>query len=584
MTRELRPSLEHGLYILVFCLALSLRFANLGAAPLTEAEAQRALAAHQIAVGEPATGSGVEPAYLALTAATFTLLGSNEFLARFWPALFGSLLVLFPCFVSGVLGRKPAILFALALAVDPALVALSRQASGMLLGLGLAAFALLAWSRSRWTLAGVLAAFTLLSGPGIVFAALTLLLGWGVLAKTLGSAPVRAFVKGLNARKISSEGRRAFMLSGLAALFLLSTLFLRVPQALAGLGGSLSGLLAGSFISSGETTLGLLLRLLAYGLLPVLFGLLGLWRSWRDGYGFGTALGWLAFAGLLLVMIFPGAGAANLIWVLIPMWALAAMEFARILRLPTEEPLAALGELALLSLLFLFGALTLAEVTTLDPTLQQFRVNVLILGILALLALASVILIALGWSRQAAWRGFSWAIGLFLLVGLLAVSFRLAGRQPSAADLWSEGPAAGQTALLLSTLEDLSARAIGEDRALDVVLETDSAALAWTLRAWPKLHSIEQATGLTQPAAIISAEAGEQPARASAYRGQSFVLAQQPDWGRGWPPDLLKWLLFRETPVRSETVILWLRSDLFPDGGDAEAVNENNETDGSTSP
>ena len=81
--------------LLAFLLALGLRFIRLGELPLTNSEARLALDALQIAQGgSPALSSHV--AYTNLTAILFFLVGSFNFLARFWPALVGSALVFVP--------------------------------------------------------------------------------------------------------------------------------------------------------------------------------------------------------------------------------------------------------------------------------------------------------------------------------------------------------------------------------------------------------------------------------------------------------------------------------------------------------
>ena len=89
------PRYEKILYLLAFLLALGLRFVRLGELPLTDSEARLALDALSIVKGRsPALSSQV--AYTNLTAVLFFVFGSFNFLARFWPALAGSVLVFVP--------------------------------------------------------------------------------------------------------------------------------------------------------------------------------------------------------------------------------------------------------------------------------------------------------------------------------------------------------------------------------------------------------------------------------------------------------------------------------------------------------
>jgi hypothetical protein len=51
----------------------------------------------------------------------------------------------------------------------------------------------------------------------------------------------------------------------------------------------------------------------------------------------------------------------------------------------------------------------------------------------------------------------------------------------------------------------------------------------------------------------------------SAYRGQDFVWRQRLQWD-GLPlPEWWRWLVNRQLPREDETIILWVRDDLFPD-------------------
>ena len=48
------------------------------------------------------------------------------------------------------------------------------------------------------------------------------------------------------------------------------------------------------------------------------------------------------------------------------------------------------------------------------------------------------------------------------------------------------------------------------------------------------------------------------------YRGQDFVWRQTPSWD-ALPTYLLHWVTYRELPTQGETIILWVRQDLFID-------------------
>ena len=182
-------TLEHALYALALLLALGLHFLHLGRLPLSDSEAGWALQAMQVADGaRPVVGAN--PAYVHLTAALFFVFDATNFLARFWPALAGSLLVLGAWILRGRLGRVPALILAFGLALDPGLAALSRQAGGPMLAIAGIVFTILLWLDGRRSAAGAAAGLTILAGPSLWFGLLGIGLAWALEA-WIGPRPVR---------------------------------------------------------------------------------------------------------------------------------------------------------------------------------------------------------------------------------------------------------------------------------------------------------------------------------------------------------------------------------------------------------
>ena len=98
-------TIEDALYIVAFGLALGLRLFQLGAAPLTDAEASWALQALDLfSTRQPQVGP--QPAYVLLTGLSFTLFKATAFLARLLPALAGGLLALLPALLRPLLGSS----------------------------------------------------------------------------------------------------------------------------------------------------------------------------------------------------------------------------------------------------------------------------------------------------------------------------------------------------------------------------------------------------------------------------------------------------------------------------------------------
>ncbi len=177
---------EHFIYGLAILLALGLRFIGLGNTPLSDTEASSALQA--LSAFQPGhVISGGQPGYVLLTAVSFFLTGSSEFFARFWPAVFGTLLVLVPYLGRERLGQKAALVMAFAVAIEPSLVAASRQADGRMLAITGLAFAVVFFLRRNAVWAGIATGFAILGGPTVWYGLLAIALGWSAFRLTTAS-------------------------------------------------------------------------------------------------------------------------------------------------------------------------------------------------------------------------------------------------------------------------------------------------------------------------------------------------------------------------------------------------------------
>ena len=157
---------EFSFYMIAFVLAIALRFVQLGALPLTDAEATWALQAWKVAQGaKPLVGPN--PAYVLLTSLLFYVLGTSNLLARFVPALVGSALVFVPYLFRERIKARPAVLLAVFLALDPGLTALSRQAGSAILAITFILFAWASFYNEKQRIGGVFVGLALLSGPAV---------------------------------------------------------------------------------------------------------------------------------------------------------------------------------------------------------------------------------------------------------------------------------------------------------------------------------------------------------------------------------------------------------------------------------
>jgi hypothetical protein len=549
---------EGWLYGLAFLLALGLRLFRLGALPLTDAEAQWALQAWQLAHGKhPLLGSQV--VYLLPSAFFFFVFGSSNFFARLLPALSGSALVWLPWLFRRQVKPRPALILAFALAVEPGLLALSRQAGSPILAVTFLLFAWGFWEQNKPRLAGIFAALALLSGAALWAGVLGLFITWAIR-------------QGVEARRAeeSPEGPAAKRLawaeawkSGLPVLILAASLFFLSPNGLSAWLNALPEYLRGWNRPTDVGALRLFLALLIYQPLALVFAALAIVRGWRRSGGRILRLTLWLLVALALAIFYPAHQVSDLAWPLLPLWALAALGVAPYVRLERVSRREAAGVAAFTVFLLLFAWLDLTGLLwTPVPSPQASLRWVLLIGALLLL-LVSLLLIAAGWSGQIARYGAAW--GTLAVLGLytLSAAWNAAElRQPSAAELWTPGARPLQADLLIQSVNDLSDWNQGHRFALPVTINrVDSPALQWLLRDHA-VEVVEQVVPAATPALLIT-PAQVNPGLEAPYRGQDFLWRMQVDWEVLQPLDWLRWVALRSLPVSGETILLWARQDVF---------------------
>lgn len=567
----LRMKNEGWLYGLAFVIALGFRLVQLGATPLTDSEATLALQALAIARGAGPL-LGAPPAYMLFTSILFAVIENTNLMARLVPALAGSALVFVPYYFRERLKARPALILAFLVAIDPGLVAISRLAGGTMLAVTFPLFAWAMWTHRRLIPAGIFAGMALLSGTSLWAGLLTVGVAW-------------LFQRGLSTR-IRSEGAsvsdthspvttyelRPFLLALILTIALAGTLFFMAPNGLSAWVSSLPEYFKGWTAPSVMTPGRMLFTLLVYEPLGIFLAILSLIRGYRTGSGviIGLSL-WLA-AALVIGIFYRQPG--ELVWVILPLLALAALELSRSLNIfPAEQLEVGVVTTALLILLayiwFDIAAIGL------DP-FNQFVTNIPIIGSIqnpryAILYGAIAILItciafvAIGWSARTAWLGSTWAFVLFFTAYSLGAAWSGSGlRNPNGVELWLPEQRPAQADLLTASVDDISEFSTGHSKGQPVtVMGIDSPALEWLLRN----HPVEVVSTLNPQVAppIVITPLMQDLGLPSAYRGQDFIWRQRVQWDTMPAPEWWRWLVNRQLPRENETIILWARDDLFPD-------------------
>ena len=586
-------SRETLLYGIALLMGICLRFYNLGAFPLSEDEAKWAVQALQVA--KPALQSsdftiGPQPGYVFLTGFLFTLLNSSEFLARFWPALVGSALILLPILFRRVLGPTAALIMAFGLAIDPGLIAVSRQAGGPMMALSFTLLAIGFWVNNKGKASGTLSGLASLSGPSVFTGVISLSISY-FLSKffwkgwtSQGESANRATEKldppnGLDGEssvlnpKNGLTGNRWFLLSAGLTVLIIGTYFLQYPQGLVAWFKTIPAYLSGWVVPSGIPAGQILLALFVFELFALLFGTAGIVR-WifnsivdreQDRNPFLPVSLWIMTAMLILIL-YPGRHVSGLIWVSVPLWAAASIELSRFIPTWKIHPASVLLAFFIFILCaLLWNALIVSEqMLVLFGTTQIGIKLALIAGVLAIGTL-TVILVSLGWSWVTANRGLVWGISAALLVYIMSVGWgaaQLRGNRPQ--ELWYPPPGTGQGHLFQDTLEDISSGYTGFPQEIQILSTIQTPGMRWTMRDFYNTRFIPILPLEDLPPVIITKVVDNIPTREASYRGQDFVWSTQTGWNGTYPADFLSWFTFRDTPLENEFLVLWVRSDLFP--------------------
>jgi len=562
---------EGWLYWLAFLVALGFRLIQLGAVSLTDSEASLALQALHVAQGKSPLLEP-QPGYILFTSVFFLIIEGTSFMARFVPALAGGALVFVPYFFRDRLKPRPALILAFLFTFDPGLVALSRQSGGTMLAVTFLLFTWGMWRKGHSIPAAIFAGFALLSGPSIWFGLLMLGLTWIFLQ---GTQPKP--VKPSTDNRQSLTVNRQALIALFATLLIAGTLFFTVPNGLSAVLASIPAYLNGWVSPSVFPPGRVLLTFLLYEPFGVFLAIFALIRGFRIKSPRVTRLSLWLGVSLLLAIFYRQTG--ELAWAIIPLLILAAQEISRMFEIFPEERIEVGIVAGVIMILLVYLWINLANLA-LNPYEQiastampifgrmfQLPVGpryVILFGALLILGIC-ITLVALGWSPRTARLGATWSFGLFLGIYALASAWGASGlRIQNGVELWSPDPPPTQADLLLASISDISRMSRGHAQSQPVtVMGISSPALEWTLRN----HEVEVVSVLdplvAQPIVItpVMSDLG----LPSAYRGQDFTWRQMPSWDAIQNPDWIRWLVYRQLPRETETILLWARDDLFPD-------------------
>ena len=554
-------TLEQICYIVALTAAVVVRFIFLNQAALPDSEAVLALQSLHLAQGIPVV-IGPNPGYVLPTALIMFLAGASNWTARLVPALMGVLAAGIPYLMRDRLGRMAAVMLAFFLALDPGLVAVSRQAGGQMIGLAALLLAIVCFMQRKAVWAGLFASLALLGGPSIwPNAAMLALAGW------LASRGAE------NDKSLESIDLRAMGLTALAVFTLVGTCFFIFPTSLSAGFSSLPAYIQGWTLPPAVPVLQMLAALVGYEAFGLVLGLGGALRgAFNNRIDRFLLLWWLL--GLALALIYPARQVFDLDWTVVPLLILAARWLAPMFDLETDRK-AIYGQACLILLLLIMIANLVVSWPAGDANSGDQLFRYLVLGVAILLIAAETFLVIWGWSSRIGLYGLALGIAAALFVFSLSAlgnATGYSGRPP--AELWSAGPAFAQADLVTSTLHDYVGWRPDAQKVPSVILvNLDSPALEWLLRDYPGLRVEKAVPTEVKPEFMLSLDTTKVD-QTAAYTGTSFDLARSPDWALIAPKEWVNWLFYRSIPTevwKKQAIVLWVRSDLFP-GASTKAV------------
>ena len=556
-------SFEKALYALAFILAVVLRSWHLGTLPLSDAEANLALRAINLSHGFVDTLSS-DVVYGLLTGGLMALFGPTNLIARLIPALMGSVLVLVPWLFSKHIGRTASIVLAFWLALDPGLLAISRQADSTMIAIVLVTATIGLILCRQWVLAGVTSGLYFLAGPAT----------WhGVIVIGLTAAFWFAFLAS-NPKAEDAQAKKPNILGLLAAfaitLIVVGTAGFTMPKVLSAAAMNLP-----DYLNAWRQDLGFAasLGLIGLGLTELPALILGLWQFFsglRQRNKVDILLGVIWALATILAAFLPSRTMAVFAWGLLPLGALAARRLDALLKshIPLTLPDKVQTVASLAGGIFLWLSLLglILQPLNFEDNLARLRLAVFVVGI-ALWILVTI-LIGWGWSKSAAVRGNQIALGFFLAVFIITTSWRASGNSSHPeAEIW-RSPTPVNADVLIKLVQSAGEWTSGNPDSLNLYVTAAAPdSVKWLLRYQRNTQYVAAVSPSDAVTAVITEDV-DNPTLGANYRGERVDWLRVPAWytmtGRDW----LRWLANREAPLEvQQRYIFWLRSDAFPTPG-----------------
>jgi hypothetical protein len=304
-----------------------------------------------------------------------------------------------------------------------------------------------------------------------------------------------------------------------------------------------------------------LLAVIAYQPFAFVFAIISAIRGWNQSDNTSRWLSIWILVFLLSSLLYPGRQVYDSVWILAPLWVLAAMEFIRYVK-ESQFSIPALclaGVVLILSVLFWLMSLNPAPINE----------TWIILAAIPSLILLVTVLVSLGWTWESAKAGFvlglSSAVGLYVIAALFSAA-HLRFNTPES--LWTPSPGIVQAGLIVETIEDLALLQNGRTDSIDITSTVESPSLKWVLKHFSGVRFTSELHLPSSSSVVITpgnAEGESDFSGTTSYVGQDFAWSAKPGWSGPLPPEWWNWVTSHQAPIQYESVILWVPAGFFPD-------------------
>lgn len=561
MKQKNNTTVDLLILIAAFVVAVAMRFVRLGVLPLNNMEAIIALQA--LAVGRGTnTLFGSHAAYVGLTGFDFYILTAGNFLARFWPAFFGALVVFVPHLFRDQICRWPAVILTSILAISPEMVGLSRIIGSPMMAFVCLLLAIGFFVKQKPVLSGIMLGFGLMSGSGFWMGILILIFSFLIAQWLFNLTEDLSFP--------SIPNQRAFWIhfgvSFAAVLIVVGSGFFTAPQGISGIFSGLADFINGFGSSYLRPYVLFPLALISYALSALIFGVWGTLRGIlvKNKLDLFFVVWWMV--ALVFILLYPGSSTADLIWVTLPLWILSARVVYFAWRFPDSSQSIAIVTAVLVVVISAF--MFLAVRSLLNPAVNQSRETTFFIALVGgvVLLVALILLVSFGWAEDVALSGLLMGLAIIIFASMISVSVNSTGLGPHVSvELWYPHEVSLSPDWMMISIDRVVGWNSSAGNTVEIaVTDSDTPAMRWVLRGYDPVHFESYLTPQSQSGILIT-DAQSIPEISNSYRGQKLVWSTAVPWHEMSSYQYLNWLITRAAPINRQQIILWVRTDLMPD-------------------